>query len=211
MSKKSKEKNNDKEYDITQLSFKIITIGETGTGKTTILRKYANYKLPKHHLSTIGIDFISKRIKIDDKEIKLNIWDTAGQERYRNITTHTYKGADGIALIFDLAERSSFDTINDWFEQIENNTNKDTISIILIGNKVDLEKERAIKKEEGEKMAEEHGIKYFETSALNGEGINEVFEYLAKLILKMKRQDICKSGNITLSSKNAKKKEKKFC
>ena len=145
--------------DPKENSYKILTIGESGVGKTAILKRYVEDKFPKHHLSTIGIDYLSKDITIYNKKIKLRVWDTAGQERYRNITTHTYKDADGIALIFDLTDENSFNQINDWMDQIYNNTDKKLISLILIGNKSDLVNERKIQKEKGEEMAENIHIK----------------------------------------------------
>ena len=166
--------------------FKILTIGDGGVGKTSILRRYVENKFLKHHLSTIGIDYLSKTIKIKEQEIKLKIWDTAGQERYRNITSHIYKDADGIILVFDVTSEDSYNQITDWMDQIKNNVSQDDISLILIGNKCDIQ-ERIVEKERGEQMAEKLEINYFETSALTGQGISEAFEGLAKLILKKKK------------------------
>ena len=178
--------------------FKILTIGDGGVGKTSILRRYVEKKFIKHHLSTIGIDFLSKTVTIKDKEIKLKIWDTAGQERYRNITSHIYKDADGIILVFDVTSEDSFNQITDWMEQIKNNVSKEEINLILIGNKCDLE-ERMVEKERGEEMAEKLKIKYYETSALTGQGINEAFEGLAKQIFKNKNPNENISRNISIA------------
>ena len=216
MSNKSKEKNSDKKDDIAEYSFKILTIGDMCVGKTSIMRRYVENIFSSQYLSTIGIDYLIKSIKIDDKKIKLKVYDTAGQERYRNITTHAFKEADGIALIFDITNESSFNQITDWMEQIQTNTNKDEISLVLIGNKNDLKNERVIMKEIGEEKAKVINIKYFETSAVTGEGINEAFEYLAKLILKKKNPDAYLNKNISLTKKDAKdlldnKKTNKCC
>jgi len=194
--------------------FKILTIGDGGVGKTSILRRYVENKFLKHHLSTIGIDYLSKTIKIKEKEIKLKIWDTAGQERYRNITSHIYKDADGIILVFDVTSEDSYNQITDWMDQIKNNVSQDDISLILIGNKCDIQ-ERIVEKERGEQMAEKLEINYFETSALTGQGISEAFEGLAKLILKKKNPKENTSRNISIATEkvedivNKKKKEKK--
>ena len=200
--------------DPKENSYKILTIGESGVGKTAILKRYVEDKFPKHHLSTIGIDYLSKDITIYNKKIKLRVWDTAGQERYRNITTHTYKDADGIALVFDVTDEGSFNQITDWIEQIDTNANRDEISIILIGNKIDLKDERLVEKEKGEEMAENLHIKYFETSALTGEGINQAFEYLAKLIFRVRNPDANLSRNISLSKEDGKEldiKKRRCC
>ena len=208
MSSKTKEENNDDNSNTNV--FKILTIGDGGVGKTSILRRYVENKFLKHHLSTIGIDFLSKTLKIKDKEIKLKIWDTAGQERYRQITSHIYKDADGIILVFDVTSEESFNQITDWMEQIKNNVSKEEINLILIGNKCDLA-DRMVEKERGEKMAEKLKIKYFETSALTGQGINEAFEELAKQIFKNKNPNENISRNISISydrSEDALKKKK---
>ena len=184
-------------------TFKILTLGESGVGKTAILRRYVENKFEKHHLATIGIDYQSKTIKIKNKEIKLKIWDTAGQERYRNIASHAYKGADGIMLVYDITDEYSFSKITDWMEQINSNLSKNEIGIVLIGNKSDIE-DRIIDTEKGEEKAKEYGIQYFETSALNGNGINEAFEGLAKQILKnykIKNNDV---GSRTISLQSSK-------
>ena len=94
-------------------TFKILTIGESQVGKTSILRRYVDNKFERHHLATIGIDYQTKTLKIKDKEIKLKIWDTAGQERYRNIANQAYKGADGIILVYDITDELSFSKISD--------------------------------------------------------------------------------------------------
>lgn len=212
MSSKTKEENNDDNSNTN--IFKILTIGDGGVGKTSILRRYVENKFLKHHLSTIGIDFLSKTLKIKDKEIKLKIWDTAGQERYRQITSHIYKDADGIILVFDVTSEESFNQITDWMEQIKNNVSKEEINLILIGNKCDLA-DRMVEKERGEEMAEKLKIKYFETSALTGQGINEAFEELAKQIFKNKNPNENISRNISITYNKPedalKKKKGKGC
>ena len=165
------------------MTFKVLTIGESGVGKTCVLRRFVENKFLKNHLATIGIDFKTKTLNINNQEIKLKIWDTAGQERFRNITTQYYKGADGIVLVYDVTDEASYDKIRDWMDQILSNTQQDDIGLVLLGNKCDMEP-RSVTEEMGKKMAEELKINYFETSALNGQGIKEAFEYLARDIMK---------------------------
>ncbi len=187
-------------------TFKILTIGESGVGKTCILRRFVEDKFLKNHLATIGIDFKTKTVKIKNKDIKLKIWDTAGEERFRNITTQYYKGADGIVLVYDVTDESSFEKIKDWMDQITSNTTKDNIGLVLLGNKCDFE-ERAVTEEQGNKLGEELKISYFETSALSGQGIKEAFEQLTKDIMKIKGVD---NGNDTsIELKKVKKKKGK--
>ena len=193
-------------------TFKILTIGESNVGKTCVLRRFVENKFLKTHLATIGIDFKTKNITVDDKEIKLKIWDTAGQERFRNITNQYYKGADGIILIFDITDQNSFDKIQDWINQINSNTQTDEIGLILIGNKKDLDNNRIISFKEGDALGKELGIKYFETSALSGEGIDEAFKYVTKEILKKKKLDNNDDkGKIDLESSKNRKKNKDGC
>ena len=187
-------------------TFKILTIGESGVGKTCILRRFVENKFLKNHLATIGIDFKTKTLNINNQEIKLKIWDTAGQERFRNITTQYYKGADGIVLIYDVTDDASYEKIRDWMEQILSNTKREDIGLVLLGNKCDMEP-RAVSEEQGKKMAEELDVNYFETSALTGQGINEAFNELTRDI--MKRKGVDNGGNENLDLKNSISKEKK--
>ena len=190
-------------------TFKILTIGESGVGKTCILRRFVENKFLKNHLATIGIDFKTKTLNINNQEIKLKIWDTAGQERFRNITTQYYKGADGIVLIYDVTDDASYEKIRDWMEQILSNTKREDIGLVLLGNKCDMEP-RAVTEEQGNKMAEELKVSYFETSALTGQGINEAFNELTRDI--MKRKGVGDGGNENLELKNnIKKKDGNGC
>ena len=187
-------------------TFKILTIGESGVGKTCILRRFVENKFLKNHLATIGIDFKTKTLNINNQEIKLKIWDTAGQERFRNITTQYYKGADGIVLIYDVTDDASYEKIRDWMAQILSNTKREDIGLVLLGNKCDMEP-RAVTEEQGNKMAEELKVSYFETSALTGQGINEAFNELTRDI--MKRKGVDNGGNENLDLKNDVSKKKK--
>ncbi len=188
--------------------FKILTIGESGVGKTCILRRFVEDKFLKNHLATIGIDFKTKTLNINNQEIKLKIWDTAGQERFRNITTQYYKGADGIVLVYDVTDEASFDKIKDWMDQILSNTNKDEICLILLGNKCDIEK-RSISYEQGKTLANELQVNFFETSAQTGQNIKDAFETLTADIMKKKKIG-GDNNNIDLK-KNKKKKDSDCC
>ena len=190
-------------------TFKILTIGESQVGKTCILRRFVENKFLKSHLATIGIDFRTKILKVCGKDIKLKIWDTAGQERYHNITSQIFKGADGIILAYDVTDETSFVKIKDWIEQIKSNIGEDEISMVLLGNKCDIE-ERAITKERGQEMADSLKVNYYETSALNGTGINEAFEGLTKEIMRKKKVN-SDDRKISLTSQNPKKTKKKCC
>ena len=165
-------------------TFKILTLGESGVGKTCILRRFVENKFLKNHLATIGIDFRAKTIPINGYEVKLKIWDTAGEERFRNITNQYYKGADGIILVFDLTNFDTMNKIRDWYNQIKNNTSSNDIGLVLVANKSDLKRE--VSNEECLNLSKELNIKLYETSALTGEGVNEIFEYITQEIISKK-------------------------
>lgn len=114
---------------------------------------------------------MTKEEQINDKTIKLKLWDTAGQEIYHTLTKNYYKNCDGIIIVFDITNKESFDKINYWVKQIKESADKK--KQVIIGNKIDLQNERQITKEEGEKMAASYSLKYFETSAKENIGINE--------------------------------------
>lgn len=186
------------------MTFKILTIGESGVGKTCIAKRFVQDKFVKNHLVTIGVDYFAKTLHINNKDIKLKIWDTAGQERFKTLTAQYYKGADGILLVYDVTDEESYDKIRDWMGQISLNTKKDDIGLVLLGNKIDLNP-RKVTKEMGDKLGGELNIKYFETSALSGQGINESFEELTRII--MKKRGIGE-GNKVPGTVNLNKKKK---
>ena len=188
-------------------TFKILTLGESGVGKTCILRRFVENKFSKNHLATIGIDFKTKTISIKGYEVKLKIWDTAGQERFRNITNQYYKGADGIILVYDLTNKESMLKIKDWMEQIQQNTTSSEIALVLVANKVDLN--RVITNDESLSLSQQLKIKSFETSALSGDGIDEIFQYLTMEIINKKKLDDSINGNGMVLDKNFKQKKEK--
>lgn len=195
---------------------KILTIGESGVGKTCILLRYTDNKFIKHHLTTIGIDYKTKDVNINNQSIKLKIWDTAGQERFRNITQQYYKGADGIVLVFDLTDRNSFEKVREWMKQIQTYTQRDSIGIVLLGNKCDAEN-KAVSVQEANEIASEFKMKFFETSAMNNINIEESFKQLSMEIIKIKEAKNAGSENVldqTVKIKPAGKdetKKKKGC
>ena len=199
--------------DKTDYTLKILTIGESAVGKTCILLRFTDNKFLKTHLTTIGIDYKSKVIKVNNFSVKLKIWDTAGQERFRNITQQYYKGADGILLVYDVTERNSFEKVREWMKQIQQNTNKDKIGIILVGNKCDLD-ERQVSTEEGQSLAKEFGILFYESSAYKDININETFESLVGEIISKKEPDdsnVKKNDPIPLKPEGKKEKEDSGC
>ena len=182
-------------------TLKILTIGESAVGKTCILLRFTDDKFLINHITTIGIDFKAKEINCDDKKVKLKIWDTAGQERFRNITKQYYKGADGILLVYDITDRNSFEKVRDWMKQIQENTQRDAISVVLIGNKCDLE-DRQVSFEEGERISKEFGIQFLETSAYKDINIKQSFEALSQMIISKKAPDQKKINSVIPNNPN---------
>ena len=162
--------------------FKIITLGDPGVGKTSIIRRYSDDEFEENYCSTIGIDVKTKLLEIDEQKIRLQIWDTAGQDKFRTISKTYYRGARGIALVFACNDEKSLNSLKSWMKQIEAYSDDSTVKI-LIGNKTDTWK-RVISNEQGKWVAEEYNIQYFETSAKTGENIDIAFFFLAQEMLK---------------------------
>ena len=189
--------------------FKLLIIGESGVGKTCLLLRFTDDSFTANHLTTIGIDFKIKIINLENKLIKLQIWDTAGQERFRTITKTYYKGAHGIILTYDVTDINSFKNIRNWIKQIEQNA-QNTVSKVLVGNKCD-KSERAVSFEEGQKLAKEFGMEFFETSAKSNINVSETFTFLTKDILKNTEGGTTKGDNIQIDKKDQVKKKGGCC
>eukprot|EP01104_Vermistella_antarctica_P003961 TRINITY_DN1436_c0_g2_i1.p1 TRINITY_DN1436_c0_g2~~TRINITY_DN1436_c0_g2_i1.p1 ORF type:complete len:212 (-),score=49.45 TRINITY_DN1436_c0_g2_i1:465-1100(-) len=161
--------------------FKYIIIGDTGVGKSCLLLQFTDKRFQPVHDLTIGVEFGARMIAIDNKQVKLQIWDTAGQESFRSITRSYYRGAAGALLVYDITRRETFEHLTSWLEDARQHSN-DNMTIMLIGNKLDLEHRRAVSKEEGEKYAAEHGLVFLETSAKTSQNVDEAFQDTAKKI-----------------------------
>ena len=148
-----------------------------------------------------------------NEDVKLVIHDTAGQERFRSLTTNYIKKANGILLVYDITDRKSFDNITNWMDNIHEETG-DKLPIILVGNKIDLNKERAVSKNEGEEKAKEFGLKFFETSAKEGNNVQKCFRELVELIVEKihkRRLSTSNNKNKKLKKSNDIKKKNECC
>ena len=199
-----------KEYD---LLFKLILIGDSYVGKSNILLKYLKNQFNENSKTTVGVEFGTKNIIINNKRIKIQIWDTAGQERYRSITSAYYKGAKGALIVYDITRKNTFDNIDKWITDLKLNGDKD-ICIIILGNKSDLIDKREINKNDGIKKAEMYKIAFLETSALNGDNISKAFdELIEQIVINNKNifqddneNEIDKGVNLNDEKNNNKKK-----
>lgn len=194
--------------------FKILIIGDSNVGKTSILLQYTSNFFQETHIATIGIEFKLKEITLDNIEYKLNIWDTAGQERFKAITKSFFKAADGIIFVYDITKKSTFTNIKNWFQDAESKTND--FKSIIVGNKIDLNDERTVTPEEGQNFANKKNCPFFESSAKDKINIDEIFLTLLKEILKNKKDVIDskikeEEKTINLDNNNIQKKTKKCC
>ena len=171
-----------KQKDIIKLG----TLGESKVGKTNLSNVFIGNKFDDEELSTIGVGNLLKKIDIKyeekSKSISLKIWDTAGQERFKAVATQYIKLCDGILVVYAINDRKSFEKINDWLKDVEEKKNNNKVPLVLIGNKIDLENERVVSKEEGEKFAYKYNIKFFESSVKNKTNVKEAFNYLIEMV-----------------------------
>eukprot|EP00466_Bigelowiella_natans_P015533 jgi/Bigna1/51880/estExt_Genewise1Plus.C_40013 len=170
------------EEDPTYLA-KIVLIGDSGVGKTSLLSRYVDDVFSTSFVSTIGVDFKAKAVKVKGRNLKLMIWDTAGQERFRTITSSYYRGARGIMVVYDVTVPSSFDRVTKWIEEACKFV--DGVAFAIVGNKADLD--RKVSTEEGKELAQNQHSLYFETSANTGANVDEAFASLVEEILKTSR------------------------
>eukprot|EP01120_Amphizonella_sp_Union-15-10_P015601 TRINITY_DN8063_c0_g1_i1.p1 TRINITY_DN8063_c0_g1~~TRINITY_DN8063_c0_g1_i1.p1 ORF type:complete len:207 (-),score=33.77 TRINITY_DN8063_c0_g1_i1:21-641(-) len=168
--------------------FKVLLIGDSGVGKTSLLMRFTRDEFHQEHINTIGIDFKVTNIQINKDRVKLQIWDTAGQERFRTLTAGYYRGAHGIMLVYDITVRHSFDNIHNWLKEIDGFAEGRNLFKVLIGNKQDLSNSRCVTREEAQALANKLHLPYVETSAKLGDGVKETFEELAKKILNAHKE-----------------------
>ena len=172
---------------MSEINLKILLIGDSSVGKTSILLRYVDDEFNDSYISTIGIEYKIKTINVNNKKITMRIWDTSGQERYRSITQNFYRNANGILFVFDVTKKESFNNIKLWLTDSQNC--EANISKILIGNKIDLEEEREVSNETIKNFANKKEMKFFETSAKEGTNIDLIFRELAELILSNKCEE----------------------
>ena len=185
--------------------FKVVFLGDSSVGKSNIISKYKLNEFNRNSKSTVGVEFYSKIITQNNKNIKIQIWDTAGQERFKSITKSYYKGAKGAKgaiIVYDITRRATFENVQEWFKDTKTMGDNTHLVLMLVGNKCDLVNERQVSTEEGKKEAEMNGMAFMETSALDGTNITEAFELMAKLITE-KQMSI---GNLGLRDESPENK-----
>ena len=154
--------------------YKLIFLGDQSVGKSCIMNRFMNDTFTEDYQATIGLDFQSKNIQIDNQDIHLLLYDTAGQEKFRSLIPMYTRDANIVLLVYDISCENSFLHLNDWLKDLTN-INKDEVIFALVGNKNDLEDKRKITKEQGEQFAQQNGFIFQETSAKIGDGFSELF------------------------------------
>ena len=187
--------------------FKIILIGSSSVGKSSILQRYIQKVFNESYSCTIGVDFFMKSLDVGDKSIKLQLWDTAGTEKFRSITTGYYRGANAAFVVFDLTSKPTFDCLNEWIQNYYKYSNPDSEkNVVLVGNKCDLVNKREVSEEEIENFAKNNNLMYFETSAKDGKNIDECFYFIAeKLVKQFENKDQDDNKKNLINNENLKK------
>jgi small GTP-binding protein len=180
------------------IKIKISIIGDSGCGKTTLMERFCLDEFYEEAISTIGVDYMQKIIKIEDQMVNFDIYDTAGQERYRSIIKSYYRNAHGIILVFDTTSKISFNSLEFWIEEIKNNITNELTDIILVGTKSDLSQKREVYDQDIVDFCSMNKLKYIETSSKMGFNIENLFKTLGiNIIRKMGNPILFKYYNKT--------------
>jgi len=171
-----------KDYDHL---FKLLIIGDSGVGKSSLLVRFADNHFSGNYITTIGVDFKIRTIEIQGERVKLQIWDTAGQERFRTITSTYYRGTHGVIVVYDVTSGESFANVKRWLHEIDQNC--DVVNRILVGNKNDDPDRKVVLTEDARRFADQMGIQLFETSAKDNINVEEMFRSITTLVLKSKK------------------------
>lgn len=160
---------------------RLLMVGDSSCGKTSLVLRFDQNVFSTKFVTTIGVDYRDKMVKIEGAPMRLQLWDTAGQERFRSLTSNFFGRADGFVLCYDLSNRPSFDHVIGWMRDIKTRAPPDC-DIVLCGNKSDLDADRVVQYEDGKNLADEYGVQFFETSALTGHNVETMFTALATTI-----------------------------
>ncbi|OIV99015.1 hypothetical protein TanjilG_32274 [Lupinus angustifolius] len=179
--------------------FKVVLIGDSGVGKSNLLSRFTKNEFNLESKSTIGVEFATRTLNVDDKIIKAQIWDTAGQERYRAITSAYYRGAVGALLVYDVTRRASFENVDRWLKELRNHTDSNIV-VMLVGNKSDLRHLVAVSTEDGKSYAEKESLYFIETSALEATNVENAFaEVLTQTYRIVRKKAVEATENATAS------------
>ena len=183
--------------------FRLCLLGDAGVGKTSLITRFCDDSFKENYNNTIGVDFRLVTLKYKKIISKIHIWDTAGQERFRSMALNYINNSHGFAFVYDIADKSSFDNINNWIDLVLDK-NKKSVFNFLIGNKCDIDKERQVSQNDGQQLAEQKKLYFLETSAKTNENVQKLFNYFTvKLIKYYNKNKYEEEENIELSSSKA--------
>lgn len=192
-------------------TFKILIIGESGVGKSSLMLRFTDNDFDQDQALTIGVDFKTKIINIDGVNIKLAIWDTAGQERFRTLTPSYYRDAQGAILVYDVTKRNTFDKLESWLNELEIYGTKTNMAKMVVGNKID-NSNRELTRDDGFRFAKKHRTLFVETSAKTSEGVRDAFEEVVRKIVETDGLwDKRNSQGVNLSSTDAERSGCNYC
>ena len=172
---------------------KFIIVGDSGVGKSNIILRFTHNEF-RELTATLGVAYDKKQLKYNNKEYLIQVWDTAGQENFKSVTRGYYKGSAVALIVYDITDEVSFTNVEKWISDCKDNAPNSAL-LVLIGNKSDLEEKRVISKDKGKNLAEENDMIFFETSALNGNGIESAFQKCIEII-----DDKIESGDYNLDN-----------
>ena len=213
----------EEEFAPAEMIFKIIIVGDLSSGKTNIVTQYISHKFVQDSQPTIGVEMFNKDFQINEDKVSAQIWDTAGQEKYNALTSSYYKGAKGAIVVYDITQESTFLKVEQFVKDLREKSDKN-VYMILVGNKIDLEENRKVSKEEGKILADKLKMGFFEVSAKNGTGIEDLFknlidnvyeknnrEFKSMASIEIEMEDANKINLIPKNDNNANIKKKKKC
>lgn len=180
--------------------YKLVFLGDIYVGKTSIINQFMYENFDTNYQATIGIDFLSKTLNINDKSMRLQLWDTAGQERFRSLIPNYIRDSSVAVIVFDVTNKQTYTSLDKWIEDVRNERGTSVV-VAVVGNKIDKADERCISREDAEAKAKQYGAIYHETSAKTGAGVKELFKEIAAVISNDKNPpaEVRKGAGLTLS------------
>ncbi|XP_069507807.1 ras-related protein Rab-35-like isoform X1 [Ambystoma mexicanum] len=176
-----------KDYDHL---FKLLIIGDSGVGKSSLLLRFADNTFSGSYITTIGVDFKIRTLVINGERVKLQIWDTAGQERFRTITSTYYRNTHGVIIVYDVTNPGSFVNVQRWLHEIGQNC--DTVCKILVGNKNEDPSRKQVESSDAKRFSDQMGVRLFETSAKENTNVEEMFNAITFMVLKAKKDNLAR-------------------
>jgi len=171
---------------------KVIILGDSGVGKTSLMNQYVNKKFNAQYKATIGADFLTKEVTVDDRLVTMQIWDTAGQERFQSLGVAFYRGADSCVLVFDVVQPKTFDNLDSWRDEFliqAGPRDPDNFPFVVLGNKIDVDSRVVAQKRALAWCQAKGNIPYFETSAKEAINVEQAFQVIARNALKQESEE----------------------